>query len=123
MNKLSKFCAVTLAIALSMMTEKQAVHAAQIVVSCSTSRYNTQVIYDALSKNYTYVAYDRSSTKNSPSLVLKNGKVESGRTAYYYTFKNGVFSYVIAKRFEGRGGAAFLNVYKSGKQIFQEQCQ
>ncbi|BAZ27994.1 hypothetical protein NIES4074_04240 [Cylindrospermum sp. NIES-4074] len=53
MNKLSKFCAVTLAIALSVMTEKQAVNAVQIVVSCSTSRYNTQVTYDASSKNYT----------------------------------------------------------------------
>ncbi|AFY31174.1 hypothetical protein [Calothrix sp. PCC 7507] len=95
----------------------------ETVLTCTAGQYQTKVEYDSLSSNYTYIAYDKNASRNRPSLILKNGRMETGHTANSYMFKNGNYSYILAKRFEGRGGQAFLSISKSGKQIFHQQCQ
>lgn len=95
--------------------------ASETIVSCKAGRYYIEVQHNSARNNYTYTAYDGSTS--SPSLILRNGSKRDGRIAEFFTFKNGNYSYVVAKKFEGRGGEVYLSIYKSKQQIFYQQCQ
>ena len=125
---ISKFALVGTAVfvSLNLGLDNQKAEAGELVLRCTASPYTIQINHGELApegSGYTYTAYDQRSSKQSPSLELSNGYKQDGRQGSSYIFKNGNYSYIVAKQFEGRGGQIVLIVKKSDRQISRKQCR
>lgn len=91
------------------------------IIDCSEGRFH--IIVTQNEDVYNYIAFDKTQSEITPSLVLRNGTSSLGKHTENFIFKNGNYTYIVNKSFPGAGDGVELIVTKNDKKIFQETCQ